>query len=136
MNYYKTKYKNVSIDFDGVIHSYSKGYQDGRPYDEPKEGAIDALVELHKQGMNIIILTARPEQDFPLVETYIRGRLPEDYKDMPLVITNQKYPCVAYIDDRAIHFTNWEQTMKDLVKQVGNYISEHASYGETFKEEE
>ena len=34
---------NVGIDFDKVIHKCSKGYYDGTIYDEPIEGAYEAL---------------------------------------------------------------------------------------------
>jgi len=135
MNFYKTKYKNISIDFDGVIHGYSKGRQDGIPYDKPKEGAIESLIELYRMGLNIIIFTSRPESEFQMVEDYIRHYLTDIYKNIPLLVTNKKHACVAYIDDRAIHFTNWKQTMNDTVKQIDDYIKEHAIYGEMFKED-
>ena len=35
--------KNISIDFDGVIHDWNKGWHDGTCYGEPIEGALKAV---------------------------------------------------------------------------------------------
>ena len=37
--------KTIVFDFDGVIHKYSKGWQDGSIYDEPVEGIKDLINE-------------------------------------------------------------------------------------------
>ena len=36
--------KTIAVDFDGFIHKYSKGWHDGSIYDEPVEGAAEALL--------------------------------------------------------------------------------------------
>jgi len=35
--------KTIAVDFDGVIHGYSKGWWDGTIYDPPMPGALDGL---------------------------------------------------------------------------------------------
>ena len=40
--------KVIAIDFDGVIHKNSKGFQDGTIYDDPIPGVKRALSYLSK----------------------------------------------------------------------------------------
>ena len=47
----------VAIDFDGVIHKYSKGWDDGSIYDKPVEGVHKALMELMKDYWVYIFTT-------------------------------------------------------------------------------
>ena len=35
--------ENLAIDFDGVIHDWSKGWHDGTCYGNPINGAIEAI---------------------------------------------------------------------------------------------
>lgn len=54
--------KTIAFDFDGVIHRYSIGWQDGSIYD-PISGEWYRLVrELLERGFNVIILTTRPKK--------------------------------------------------------------------------
>ena len=57
---------NISIDFDGVIHDWNKGWHDGTCYGEPIEGALEA-VKLLSEKYRIIIFTAKCKPDRPLV---------------------------------------------------------------------
>ena len=41
--------KTIAIDFDGVIHKYSKGWHDGTIYDKANEGAFEFIRELMKK---------------------------------------------------------------------------------------
>lgn len=90
--------KTISIDFDGVIHKYSKGYHDGTAYDEPMPGAQKALEGLEAEGYELIIFSTRPaEQIHDWLEKY-------GFKKYKVF---EKPMAIAYIDDRALRFTNW-----------------------------
>jgi ribonucleotide monophosphatase NagD (HAD superfamily) len=109
----------IAVDFDGVIHRYGKGWNDGTIYDEPMPGAREALARIHRR-YNVVILTTRVnpalhggEEQLAGVEAwleqhgFVRG---EHYDE----VTHEKVPALVYIDDRALHFDNWDQTLAEL----------------------
>lgn len=117
--------RTLAVDFDGVIHAYSRGWQDGTIYDGPVPGAFDALREL-RQRYDVVIYTTRASETEPYPATYgggwgvrasgvlaiqrwFREQGAADLAD--LRITHHKPLAVAYIDDRAIRFTNWQETL-------------------------
>lgn len=53
------KNKTIAIDFDGVIHKYSFGWQGGDIYDAPVLGAIQTINTLLSQGYSVFILSTR-----------------------------------------------------------------------------
>lgn len=100
----------ISVDFDGVIHGYSKGFDDGSIYDEPVEGVVEALENLKKKYY-IYVNSQRsgtPEGKKAIEDYLIKYGIPFDE------VSLTKPPAKFYIDDRAIRFKNWEQTVKDL----------------------
>lgn len=117
--------KTIAVDFDGVIHAYSKGWADGTCYDRPVLGAIGALQRLMKSHAVFVFSTRDARQikewfkaNAPEMKTVI---VPDDAKfftdytnsegDLILGITNRKLAAIAYIDDRAIRFTNWPDVL-------------------------
>jgi len=59
----KTEFKEatIAIDFDGVIHQYSKGFQGlDNAYDPPMPGVIPSLQKLKDAGYRLIIVSSRP----------------------------------------------------------------------------
>lgn len=102
--------KVISVDFDGVIHAYSKGWQGDEVYDEPVEGALESINKLQKRGYEVVISTAR-ENLKPVIKWMT---LRWQYEQAMPEITNRKPKAIAYIDDRAIRFTTW--------KDVKNYF--------------
>jgi len=49
----------IAIDFDGVIHKYSKGWHDGTIYDEPMPGAFEAISKIMDDNYAVYILSTR-----------------------------------------------------------------------------
>ena len=113
---YVPAYKpTLSIDFDGVIHKYSKGWQDGEIYDDPIEGAFEKLLRLYLDGFKIVISTARTELEPVRAwwNKWYRTKFPNS-EMFPIEITNTKPIAVAYIDDRAVKFTDWNAVYDSL----------------------
>lgn len=109
----------IAVDFDGVVHAYSKGWHDGTIYDGPVPGALEGLRFLMEQDA-IFIFTTR---DISQVASWLleRGFSVRVGHDGPfwnergrLLVTNQKLAANAYLDDRAVRFINWEQALNDL----------------------
>lgn len=100
--------QTIAVDFDGVIHKYSRGWADGTIYDDPIPGAMDAILNLMNRGYNIVIFTARPIG--PIHEWMERHWKAKMY---PIPdITNTKPAAIAYIDDRAVRFNgDWAEML-------------------------
>lgn len=99
--------KAIAIDFDGVIHKYTKGWQNGVVYDDPVEYAFAAMYKLISLGYEIFILTTRTNHED--IRVWIREKAIEEGIDPDIAIelsaveiTNIKKPAVAYIDDRGL----------------------------------
>lgn len=114
--------QNIAIDFDGVIHTCDMGFYDGTIYGDPIPGSIDAIKNLSKK-YNIIIYTAKAKHDRPLVNGKTGVQLIHEWLDKHGLsgcisyITAEKPRCICYIDDKAIHFKNWTQTLTDMNRQ-------------------
>jgi hypothetical protein len=114
MKFFSKKIKHdripIAVDFDGVIHKYSKGFFDGSIYDEPVDGVVEALRELQKDYY-IYIFSNRnetPEGEMAVLEYLKKYNIPFDK------ISATKPPAKFFIDDGAIRFDTWEQVKKDL----------------------
>lgn len=113
----------VAVDFDGVIHTYERGWADGSIYGDFMPGAVVALSRLLSNHAVFVHTTRKPRQ----VARWINqksGYAFECTTRVPrsgfwnqrgyLLVTRRKLPAVAYIDDRAIRFTDWDQALADL----------------------
>lgn len=117
----------IAIDFDGVIHSFELGFHDGTIYGTPIEGSIEAIKRIAKK-YTIVVYTAKAKQDRPLIngktgtelvwEWLKKYKLDEYIKD----ITAEKPRCICYIDDKAIQFKNWNQSLTDLTTFINESI--------------
>ena len=96
--------KRLLIDFDRVVHKYSKGWNGGKIYDKPVKGAIQAIKRLQKEGFEVVIFTTKSTKGITRnneIEQWLK-----DY-GIKIKVTWEKLPAIAIIDDRAIRFTNW-----------------------------
>jgi predicted phosphatase len=97
----------IAVDFDGTIHDWGNIIK-GSKMGPPMEGARAALQEFKLDRHTIVIFTVRGgEESRKHVEEWMKFYdIPYDY------VTNVKIPADLYIDDRAIHFTDWAQAMR------------------------
>lgn len=116
----------IGIDFDGVIHRYSKGWADGSIYDPPVDGAIDTIHELQRTFAVFVFTTRDPAQVVPwLTQHGIPAVLDEEpgrtfWNDTDhVLVTQRKLAALAYIDDRAIRFESWPQARHSLNAVIG-----------------
>lgn len=109
----------IAVDFDGVIHRYGKGWHDGTIYDEPMPGAREALARIHRR-YRVVILTTRVnptlhggDAQLASVEAWLErhGFVKGEHYDE---VTHEKVPALVYIDDRALHFVDWDQALAEL----------------------
>jgi hypothetical protein len=114
----------LAIDFDGVIHCYHLAWGDGGEVTHgPMPGAMRGMWELHLRGYDLVVHTCRTDHDE--VRALIERWFAEEYADcgecFPFRVTNVKPPAIAYIDDRGVRFTDWQ----DLLAMFGKPDIDH-----------
>ena len=136
--------KTIAIDFDGVIHKYSKGWQDGSIYDKEVDVVFEAIQDIMGRGECVFIFSTRSPRQ---IKRWLKEKImqsewhaigygdPVDYtypkfgytcqvipfwkkfwnKPKVIGITRRKLPAHVYIDDRAIVFKgDWIQTLEEI----------------------
>lgn len=97
----------LAIDFDGVIHNPTN-IQPGYKLGTPITGAFEALWEYHNTGAIIVIhsVWADTEQKCQAIAKWCQYfKIPYDF------ITNKKPLADFYIDNNAVRFENWDDTV-------------------------
>ena len=110
--------KTVVFDFDGVIHSYTSGWQgEGNIPDPPVQGIREALKEIHDAGYEVMVVSTRCAtiEGHGAIEAWLYDNGLREYIDK---VCREKPPAIAYIDDRAICFDGHPET---LLKKIQNF---------------
>lgn len=122
----------VAVDFDGVLHSYERGWDDGSIYGAWMPGTVIALSQLMQSHAVFVHTSRNPKQVARWIERMsgygfeCTTRLPRtrwgrrkpfwDRRGV-ILVTNRKLAAVAYIDDRAVRFENWPQALRDTRRE-------------------
>jgi hypothetical protein len=125
----------IAVDFDGVLHSYERGWADGTIYGDWKPGAVAALTQLMRQH-SVFVHTTRPARQVARWIERQSGRGIECTTRVPrsgwrrrpgfwnergvLLVTNRKLAATAYIDDRAVRFVDWPEALRAVgIEPIG-----------------
>jgi len=109
------KRRTIALDFDGVIHAYSKGFQGlDNVYDEPHVGALEGISALSELGYRLIVVSSRP---VPAIQKWLTKHSIDHYFEE---ITNIKRPAKHYIDDHGYRFekgnvNSWPQVIEMII---------------------
>lgn len=120
----------IAVDFDGVLHGYSRKWADGSIYDGPKPGAAAAMQRLLDLGLETVIYSTRcydrtergefqPHQREQVAAWLERHQIPytriHDQPGKPL--------CVLFIDDNAYRFHgDWDKELPSILGLLSKYI--------------
>ena len=120
---------NIAVDLDGVLLNFnwnSWASKDMNYFGTPMKGGINAIKKLRKSGYRIIVHTCRTN---PILnDNYTSGVL---YEKVKKILKKNKIPydeiwmgpgkpiADYYIDDRAIKFENWKQTLHEIPRIIG-----------------
>lgn len=135
----------IAFDFDGVIHSYEKGWHDGSIYGTANKEVLRLMSDLMDKGYPVFIFSTRnPYQ----IKSFMNQQYPwfgemaydmhydmhfntggREVKVIPfwkkfwnsnkyLGVTKRKLPASHYIDDRAVLFDGDIEKLKEALNNV------------------
>lgn len=117
----ESQQNNLAIDFDGVVHTFDKGWHDGTCYGDPIQGSLESIKKLSEK-YNIIIFSAKVRPDRPLVDGKTGKELVDEWlvkhgiRDLVSEITHEKPRAKYYIDDKALEFKdNWDEILNRIL---------------------
>ena len=103
----------IVFDFDGVIHSYTSGWQGTDvASDPPVDGIANVLKELRDEGYEVVIVSTRSkvtEGVICIMDYCKKYNIPYDR------ILAEKPPALVYVDDRAICFDGDTDSLVDKI---------------------
>lgn len=117
-----TVIRTAAVDFDGVIHWYRRGWQDGSIYDDPVPGSLSALRKLMERYA-VFINTSRDASQVGewLAKKGFSVCLDDGIEfwntQGTLLVTKRKLAAAVYIDDRGLYFISWNETFEELERR-------------------
>jgi trehalose-6-phosphatase len=99
--------KTIMIDLDGVLCSEETFFD--RPLARPIAGAREALKKLRRAGHTIVIYTARGWGEYRVTRQWL-----DEHGFVYDGLHMGKPIADVWIDDRAVAFTNWKETLSRL----------------------
>ena len=110
--------KTIVFDFDGVIHSYTSGWQgvENIP-DEPVAGIKEVIDALRQRGYEVVIVSTRSATmaGTDAILNWLKKHNIEVDR-----VCSVKPPALVYVDDRAITFNG---STDGLLEQIVNFRS-------------
>jgi phosphoglycolate phosphatase-like HAD superfamily hydrolase len=99
--------KTIMVDLDGVLCTEEMFLE--RPLAQPIAGAAAALRRLRAAGYVVVIYTARGWGEYRVAKQWL-----DDHGFEYDGLHMGKPVADVWIDDRAIRFTDWDDTLKQL----------------------
>jgi uncharacterized HAD superfamily protein len=97
----------IMVDLDGVLCTEERVFD--RPLAKPIEGAREALAQLKAAGHTIVVYTARGWAEYRVTKQWL------DDQGMSYDAIHMGKPIAhLWIDDRAIRFTSWKDTLPQV----------------------
>lgn len=121
---YPDAMKTIAIDFDGVIHDNSLGYNDGKIEGEIIPGAKKAIRKMHKRGYKLVLFSCKARNDRLPVGGKTGKQLIKEWLTLNGIdkyfsdITAQKPSCWLLIDDNCYQFNTWGEFLYDMRGKV------------------
>lgn len=101
------KPKTIMVDIDGVICTEEKTFE--RALAKPLDGAREAIAKLRGAGHIVVLYTGRGWPEYRATKAWLdQNGFEYDGIQMGKPIAD------VWIDDRAVRFTNWNDTLKQL----------------------
>jgi hypothetical protein len=106
--------RTICVDFDGVIHSYERGWSDGSIYGSVTPGFFEWLGSVLQAGFDVVVYSSRSKDEAGIVamKNWLNQQARGAEKKLVemLQFANEKPPAFVTIDDRAIQFRgSWIQ---------------------------
>lgn len=105
--------KTVVFDFDGVIHSYSSGWQGETVIPDPPVSGIKEAISDIMEDYRVVVVSTRcaTEEGKAAIEAWL-----SKYGIEVDEVTKEKPSAICYIDDRAICFDGRPELLRSKIE--------------------